>query len=126
MSQTTLEVSAAGAAADAISTHVPQLVSDQVASKLFAQDYTLWGKAAQDESSKRLSWVGLASSSRPLVERIEALREKFTSAGITHVVLCGMGGSSLAPEVICATAGKPITVLDSSQPDMVRAALTTG
>ena len=34
-----------------------------------------------------------------------------------------MGGSSLAPEVICATAGVPLTVLDSSDPDYVRAAL---
>jgi hypothetical protein len=39
------------------------------------------------------------------------------------VVLCGMGGSSLAPEVICATAGVDLVVLDSSQPDMVRGAL---
>ena len=37
-------------------------------------------------------------------------------AGIDHVVLCGMGGSSLAPEVICATYGVELTVLDSSQP----------
>ncbi|HET9632453.1 MAG TPA: glucose-6-phosphate isomerase, partial [Terrabacter sp.] len=43
--------------------------------------------------------------------------------GLTHVVLCGMGGSSLAPEVICATAGKDLVVLDSSDPDYVRRAL---
>ena len=46
-----------------------------------------------------------------------------TSAGIDHVVLCGMGGSSLAPEVICATYGVELTVLDSSHPDQVRDAL---
>ncbi len=34
-----------------------------------------------------------------------------------------MGGSSLAPEVICATAGVDLVVLDSSEPDMVRSAL---
>ena len=43
--------------------------------------------------------------------------------GLDHVVLCGMGGSSLAPEVICATEGKELVVLDSSDPDYVRAAL---
>jgi glucose-6-phosphate isomerase len=42
---------------------------------------------------------------------------------VDHVVLCGMGGSSLAPEVICATYGAELTVLDSSSPDQVRAAL---
>ncbi|WP_265446643.1 glucose-6-phosphate isomerase [Flexivirga meconopsidis] len=122
-SQAELTVAAVGSAADAISTNVPGLVSDKFASKLFAQDPTLWGPAAEDESSKRLSWVGLASSSRPLVDEIASLRSKLTDKGVDHVVLCGMGGSSLAPEVICETAGVPITVLDSSQPDMVRAAL---
>jgi len=39
-------------------------------------------------------------------------------------VLCGMGGSSLAPEVICATHGVELTVVDSSDPDYVRRALS--
>ncbi|MGB8650982.1 MAG: glucose-6-phosphate isomerase, partial [Mycobacteriales bacterium] len=43
--------------------------------------------------------------------------------GVDQVVLCGMGGSSLAPEVICRCAGVPLTVLDSTHPDQVRAAL---
>jgi len=62
-------------------------------------------------------------SSRPLVDIVAALRTDFQARGLTHVVLCGMGGSSLAPEVICAAAGVPLTVLDSSHPDMVRNAL---
>jgi glucose-6-phosphate isomerase len=118
-----LSVSASGAAADAIGRHVPTLVDDSVASRLFAQDATLWGPEAEAESRIRLSWVGLPRSSRPLVGEIAALRESLTEQGLTHVVLCGMGGSSLAPEVICATAGKPLVVLDSSDPDYVRAAL---
>lgn len=118
-----LSVSASGAAADAIGRHVPTLVDDSVASRLFAQDATLWGADAEAESRIRLSWVGLPRSSRPLVGEIAALRESLTADGLTHVVLCGMGGSSLAPEVICATAGKPLVVLDSSDPDYVRAAL---
>ena len=47
--------------------------------------------------------------------------------GVDHVVLCGMGGSSLAPEVICATAGVELVVLDSSDPDYgARRAAPTG
>ncbi len=46
------------------------------------------------------------------------------SDGVDRVVLCGMGGSSLAPEVICRTEGKNIVILDSSHPVSVRAALT--
>ncbi len=119
----TLEVAATGAAADAIRTHVPALVEDGFAGKLFAQDATLWGPDAEAESAKRLSWVRLPRSSRPLVGEVSALRSELEESGVDHVVLCGMGGSSLAPEVICATYGVELTVLDSSNPDQVRAAL---
>ena len=118
-----LEVSASGAAAEAVERHLARLVEEKVASRLFAQDATLWGPEAESEAAVRLSWVGLARSSRPLVGEVEALRAELAEAGVDHVVLCGMGGSSLAPEVICATAGVDLTVLDSSDPDQVRAAL---
>ncbi|MBC7549894.1 MAG: glucose-6-phosphate isomerase, partial [Cellulomonas sp.] len=117
-----LEVTASGAAADAVHAHVSTLVDDRVASRLFAKDPTLWGPDAEAESAVRLSWVALARGSRHLVGEVAALREDL-GADLDHVVLCGMGGSSLAPEVICATAGVPLTVLDSSDPDAVRAAL---
>jgi glucose-6-phosphate isomerase len=118
-----LEVTASGDAADAVRRHVPALVDDHVASRLFAQDPTLWGEQAQDEAEVRLSWVGLPRSSRPLVGQIAALRDELAEQGVDHVVLCGMGGSSLAPEVITASAGVELTVLDSSDPDYVREAL---
>lgn len=118
-----LNVAASGAAADAVEAHLPGLVEAGFAGKLFAQDPTLWGEAAVEESRKRLSWVGLARTSRALLGEIAAIRGELTDRGLDHVVLCGMGGSSLAPEVICATDDVPLTVLDSSQPDMVRAAL---
>jgi glucose-6-phosphate isomerase len=118
-----LGVVASGPAADAIATSVPALVEAQFASKLFAQDATLWGPEAESESAIRLSWVNLARTSRPLLGEIAALRDQLRGEGVDRVVLCGMGGSSLAPEVICATAGVDLVVLDSSQPDMVRDAI---
>jgi glucose-6-phosphate isomerase len=117
-----LEIVATGAAAEAVGQHVPRLVHDSFASRLFAQDATLWGPEAEDEASKRLAWVGLPRSSRPLVGEIEAARGELAEQGVDRVVLCGMGGSSLAPEVVCATYGVQLTVLDSSHPDQVRAA----
>ena len=119
----TFEVVATGAAADAISARVPGLVQEGFAGKLFAKDPSLWGADAAEEAGKRLSWVTLPQSSRPLVSEIASLRAELADAGVDHVVLCGMGGSSLAPEVICATHGVELTVLDSSFPDQVRAAL---
>ena len=118
-----LEVAATGAAADAVSARVPELVSERFASRLFAKDATLWGDDAEDEARVRLGWVALHRTSRPLVGAINALRSELQDEGITRVALCGMGGSSLAPEVICATHDVELTVLDSSHPDQVRGAL---
>ncbi|HEY4004357.1 MAG TPA: glucose-6-phosphate isomerase [Pseudonocardia sp.] len=99
------------------------LVDDKVASSVAAKDATLWGPDAESESSKRLNWVDLASTSRPLVDTITALREKLRSAGIHRVVLAGMGGSSLAPEVICRTEDVPLVVLDTTDAAQVEDAL---
>ena len=121
---TSLAVLAAGAAADAVAAHVPELVAEGVAGRLFDGDATLWGESARSEAATRLAWVGLGRTSRPLVGEISALRDHLREQGVDRIVLCGMGGSSLAPEVICASAGVPLTVLDSSHPDVVRAAFT--
>ncbi len=102
---------------------VARLVEDHVASRLSGRDHTLWGAAAEEEAGKRLAWVDLAEASRHLVPDIAALRVQLREAGLVHVVLCGMGGSSLAPEVVCEAMGVGLTVLDSSDPDAVRDAL---
>ncbi|WP_181772666.1 glucose-6-phosphate isomerase [Amycolatopsis pittospori] len=100
-----------------------RLVADQVASKLASQDATLWGPEAESEASIRLSWTTLHKSSRPLIGEIEALRTELRSEGVDRVVLAGMGGSSLAPEVITGTDGVALTVLDTTDPGQVADAL---
>ena len=102
---------------------VEGLVADHVASGIAGQDGTLWGSDAQSEASKRLSWVALPEASRDLVAEVAALEVELRQRGVTRIVLCGMGGSSLAPEVICGAAGVELDVLDSSDPDFVRTAL---
>jgi glucose-6-phosphate isomerase len=102
---------------------VEGLVADRVASGIAAQDGTLWGPDAESEAAKRLSWVDLPEASRDLVTEIAALEVELRQRGVTKIVLCGMGGSSLAPEVICGAAGVELDVLDSSDPDFVRTAL---
>ncbi|MBA2715843.1 MAG: glucose-6-phosphate isomerase [Propionibacteriales bacterium] len=100
-----------------------ELEFDRVASRVAAQDPTLWGPDAESEAAIRLSWVSLPTTSRPLLAEIEALRAQLESEGIDRVVLCGMGGSSLAPEVISRTYDVPLTILDSTNPSVVRRAL---
>ncbi|MET3567889.1 MULTISPECIES: glucose-6-phosphate isomerase [unclassified Leifsonia] len=119
----TFRIHVTGAAADAVRTVVPQLVADKVASGITAQDPALWGPAAEAEASKRLGWTEAVAISRPLVPEIVALRDELHAKGVNHIVLGGMGGSSLAPEVITRTAEAELTVLDSTDPGQVLSAL---
>ncbi|MEU4807251.1 glucose-6-phosphate isomerase [Actinosynnema sp. NPDC023587] len=108
---------------DQVALVVEDLVRDRVASKLTAGDATLWGPAAEPEASIRLAWTALHETSRPLVAEIAALRAELLAEGVDRVVLAGMGGSSLAPEVITGTAGVPLVVLDTTDPGQVADAL---
>jgi glucose-6-phosphate isomerase len=101
------------------------LLADDVPAKLLAHDATLWGPDAESEASIRLGWLDAVQVSGKLLPELLALRDALRDESVDSVVLCGMGGSSLAPEVICKTAGVPLTVLDSTHPDQVRAALST-
>ena len=122
----TFSLHATGASKVAIDEVVPGLVGDLVASRITFGDATLWGPAAEAEASVRLGWVEAVSVSRPLVAEITALRAELNAKGVDRVVLAGMGGSSLAPEVIAQTAGVPLTILDSTAPGQVLAALDEG
>jgi glucose-6-phosphate isomerase len=99
--------------------------NDGLAAKLAAKDPTLWGAEATPEATIRLGWLDCVDVSRPLVPQIEALRDELGAAGVDRIVLAGMGGSSLAPEVICETYGLPLVVLDTTDPGQVADALST-
>ncbi|GAT86732.1 glucose-6-phosphate isomerase [Paenarthrobacter nicotinovorans] len=119
----TLIYDASGAAQQAIAKHIDGLVEDRIATRIFAKDHTLWGPDAESEAAIRLGWVEAATVSQSLVGDILELRDALRAEGVSRIVLCGMGGSSLAPEVIAGTAGVELTVLDSTDPEQVSAAL---
>jgi len=102
---------------------VGKLVAEKIASRIAAKDATIWGPEAEHEASIRLGWVDLHETSRPLLAEIEALQADLRSQGLDRIVLSGMGGSSLAPEVITRTAGVELVVLDSTDPSVVGRAL---
>ena len=112
-----------GAAEAAVHSAVPPLVKDLVASGITAQDPALWGPEAESEASIRLGWTEAVALSRPLVAPIVELRERFLAAGMDHFVLSGMGGSSLAPEVITRTGNLELTILDTTDPGQVLGAV---
>jgi len=119
----TISYDASGAAQQAIAQHIDGLVEEKIATRIFAKDHTLWGPDAESESAIRLGWVEAATVSQALVGDILELRDSLRAEGVSRIVLCGMGGSSLAPEVIAGTAGVELTVLDSTDPEQVSAAL---
>jgi glucose-6-phosphate isomerase len=103
----------------------PEKVSalNAITAKLAAKDATLWGPAAQAEAEIRLNWIDLPLTSRELLPTLDALSAWSREIGHSDFVLCGMGGSSLAPEVIAAVYKKNLTVLDSTDPEHVKVVL---
>ena len=89
--------------------------------RLMIKDSTIWGPEAQAEAAIRLNWIDLPESSRDLLPQLDALAAKHRDK--SNVILCGMGGSSLGPEVIAQTFSKSLFVLDSTDPDYVAHAL---
>lgn len=112
-----------GGFSTALSAVNAELSGEEVAARLIAADPTIWGPDAEAEAAVRLGWLGLPTSSRALLPILDRLRDQVRANGLEHVVLAGMGGSSLAPEVIAAAAGTPLTVLDTTDPHEVRRAL---
>lgn len=110
--------------ASAASSVAGRLVADGVPSRLAGGDPTLWGEDAEAEAAVRLGWLTLPRSSRELLPTLGGLAGKARAEGLTNVVLAGMGGSSLAAQIICDTADVPLTVLDTTDPGQVRRALT--
>lgn len=86
--------------------------------RIAAKDYLIWGN--ETEAKNRLGWIDLPFSSRNLLPQFDALSAWVRSRGLTNFVLCGMGGSSLAAEVISNSEGKLLTIIDSTDPDQIR------
>ena len=91
--------------------------------RLWARDATLWSGA--DEASW-LGWLGIAEEQLGRLEHLRSVAEDARAGGFTHVLLLGMGGSSLCPEVLKETFGRiggypELHVLDSTDPAQVRA-----
>ena len=101
------------------SSHLDQ--ANSITARLAKKDASLWGEAARAEASIRLGWVDLPEKSRHLLPILDALVAWSREVGHRRFILCGMGGSSLAPEVMAKSFGKELSVLDSTDPDQVGA-----
>jgi transaldolase/glucose-6-phosphate isomerase len=90
--------------------------------RLWAGDPSLW--TDQDETAW-LGWLSIVGKQRARLDRLQAFTEEVRGAGFRHVLLLGMGGSSLGPEVLAETFGRQpdapeLLVLDSTDPAQIR------
>lgn len=102
---------------------------NQVVGRLWAKDHRLW-KPDPAEITNRLGWLSLAEDMPAHLSELKDVSETARTEGIRDVVLLGMGGSSLGPEVIRASFGAQkgaprLWVLDSTVPGWVRLVSTS-
>ena len=71
--------------------------------RLWGRDASLW--TGKDEA-QWLGWLGITNDQLAHIQRLTDITEAARNAGFSHVLLLGMGGSSLGPEVIKTTFGK--------------------
>ena len=109
-----------------VARRIKEWQQDRFASRLWNKEHQLWSKEPQPELSDRLGWLDLPRSMEKAVAEIRSFADKVKADGIRHVVVLGMGGSSLAPEVFQRTFGNALgypelQVLDSTHPAGVKA-----
>ena len=93
--------------------------------RLWGLDHTLWADEPT-ELADRLGWLTVTDDMTAAAERLDGIRDRALADGFTNVVVAGMGGSSLFPEVLTRTFGTPaageglaLRVLDSTDPGAV-------
>jgi len=117
------ESTEAGTYREKIDEALAGLRDEHIMDRIWAKDHTVW-KPDPKEIANRLGWLTSASDMIERLDEIEAFAKGVRSSGITQVLLLGMGGSSLAPEVFAKTFGSEpgwptLSVLDSTDPSAV-------
>jgi len=100
-----------------------KLEKEKIVQRIWKHDYTVW-KPEPTEITNRLGWLNSPEVMKPAIQNIGKFAEEVRSAGFTHALLLGMGGSSLAPEVFrnifgVKTGYLDLAVLDSTTPGAV-------
>ena len=112
-----------GALQGGVDAALADLADRDAVNRLWARDHTLWADDPT-EISDRMGWLEVTEDMSAAGERLDAVAAGVVAEGLTHVVVMGMGGSSLFPEVLARTfgatsSGPELTVLDSTDPAAV-------
>ncbi len=102
---------------------IARLQSSNVIDRLWKKDHTIWRSEDVHRKSilNRLGWLHSVDLMRQNIDVLHHFAEEIREAGFTHVVVLGMGGSSLCPDVCRSTFGSAkgfpqLLVLDSTNP----------
>ena len=106
MSQQLVPADFLGPWAPAINARLERWLEEGAVGRLWAKDRTLWSAEPAPEIEDRLGWLTLPEAMQAELPSLEAFATEVAAAGITHALLLGMGGSSLAPEVFDRTFGR--------------------
>lgn len=112
----------------AVAEALAELERTDAVRRLFARDATLWSDdpAHREVAANRLGWLDVVDGMPGWSDRLRTFVEGVRADGLERVVLAGMGGSSLAPEVfakVLGGSGARLEILDSTHPDTVAAHL---
>ncbi|MEO5988863.1 MAG: glucose-6-phosphate isomerase [Candidatus Eisenbacteria bacterium] len=112
----------------AIDARLARITAARFGSRLLGRDDALWVDDAEHRkvAANRLGWLDSPMAMQAEAANLAAFTREVVAEGFTHAVLLGMGGSSLAPEVLRLTFGVAVgalelTVLDDTSPAAVRA-----
>ena len=100
-----------------------RLEDDRILQRIWAHDPSVWSDAP-DEIVNRLDWLHLPFAMQRHLESIQSFAQEIAATDIEHVLLLGMGGSSLAPETFSriygsCTGSPKLVVLDSTHPQAI-------
>ncbi len=115
-----------GPAEEAVARRLHAWSAADVVGRIWRKEPSFWPQAPAAEVPDRLGWLRAPEQSAARLAELRGFGEELRREGVEHVVVLGMGGSSLAPEVIARVLPRPrgapvLTVLDSTHPDAVRA-----
>jgi transaldolase/glucose-6-phosphate isomerase len=108
---------------DAVAQALETIEKQDIVARIWSHDHTVW-KPDPTEITNRLGWLDIAEKMLDNVPCLDALAEDVCAEGFTDILLLGMGGSSLAPEVFSTVFGGNggflnLTVLDMTDPAAV-------
>lgn len=112
-----------GAYETAVSHTLSQLQQHNIIGRIWAHDHTVW-RPDPTEITNRLGWLHCPENMKPEIGRIQAFVAGVQADGFTDVLLLGMGGSSLAPELFYKTFGGDglrLAIVDTTDADAIRA-----